>query len=529
MQPIVLVGSELEENLSLRYLAAMVEEHGFRAELVVWYDGSNTESVAKRIAELSPLVVGLSVPFQQHAVPILELSYALRSAGCGAHVCIGGHFATFEYENVLRDYAAIDSVIRHEGEIPFATLCERLRDGEDIAEIPGLATRAGERIVTGEKQPLPPLDTLPFPDRRGIPHEVMGIPTSPIVGSRGCYGDCAFCCIYAYADNADGARYRRRSPADIVAEMKQEYESRGVHLFVFHDDNFFVPSKKQNIDRYEEMKRLLEAEGMVDIGLVIKCRPNDVNIGLFELLKSMGLIRAYVGIESNSEEGIVSLNRRITSEDNERALQVLSDLEIYHSFNILIFDPEATIDGIEKNLEFLERHADVPFNFCRAEVYAGTPLKSSLQEQGRLGGDYFAWSYRMRDPRIELLFRIVTTAFHTRNFKHDGAANLNMGLRFDGAVARFFSPDCWDPVIEELLARFSRAMGENSVSLFREAIAFVRETGLHDGEAIKEFTTDLARRVARHDLDFLRQCKTMRKELEGVFQPHTPTVPAGSL
>ena len=59
---------------------------------------------------------------------------------------------------------------------------------------------------------------------------------------------------------------------------------------------------------------------MTDIALVIKCRPNDVTPELFALLKSMGLLRAYVGIETNSDEGIVSLNRRITSDDNRRAL-----------------------------------------------------------------------------------------------------------------------------------------------------------------------------------------------------------------
>ena len=38
------------------------------------------------------------------------------------------------------------------------------------------------------------------------------------------------------------------------------------------------------------------------------------------------MIRAYVGIETNSDEGIVSLNRRITSGDNRRAMEVLRDL-----------------------------------------------------------------------------------------------------------------------------------------------------------------------------------------------------------
>jgi radical SAM superfamily enzyme YgiQ (UPF0313 family) len=200
--------------------------------------------------------------------------------------------------------------------------------------------------------PPDPLDDL-VSDRRGEPHDVMGVPVAPIVGSRGCYADCSFCCIYAYAENADGARYRRRSPENIAAEMRREYSERGVRLFIFHDDNFFVPSAKLNIKRYERLKELLTEHRMNDIALVIKCRPNDVDPELFVLLKSIGLIRAYVGIETNSDEGIVSLNRRITSADNRRALAVLRELDVYYSYNVLIFDPEATLTGIERNLDFM--------------------------------------------------------------------------------------------------------------------------------------------------------------------------------
>jgi len=523
------VGSEFEENLSLRYLASTIENHGFDAELVVWSDASDLKAAAEQVRSLDPLAVGVSVPFQQHARAALRFCTALRACGCKAHICVGGHFITFEYENVLRDFPAIDSAIRHEGEIPFLELCEHLRDHEPLVGIPGLVRRDGSDIVAGEKQPLPPLDSLAFPDRRGRPHKVLGVPTSPIVGSRGCYGDCSFCCIHAYGKNADGARYRARSPANIVAEMKQEYDHRSVRLFVFHDDNFFVPSQKKNIERYREMKTRFESEGLDDIALVIKCRPNDVTGELFQLLKSMGLIRVYIGIESNSDEGIVSLNRRITSQDNERALELLRTLGIYHSFNVLIFDPEATIEGVEQNLNFLDAHTEVPFNFCRAEVYAGTPLKQMLQAQGRIEGDYFAWNYRMRDERVELLFRIVTTAFSTRNFKPDGIANLNMGLRFDNEVARRFFPGSWDTELLHRMLALSRSIGANSVSLLRDAVTVVRQADLHDHVRIKNFTIDLARRVARADLDFLRQVKSLRRELEDRKQMCVPEVLAGSL
>jgi len=342
----------------------------------------------------------------------------------------------------------------------------------------------------------------------------MGVPTAPLVGSRGCYADCSFCCIYAYAENARGPRYRQRSPESIVREMAEERAQRGTRLFVFHDDNFFMPYLPKNLERYRRMKALLEAEGLEDIALVVKCRPNDVDEELFTLLRSMGMIRAYVGIETNSNEGVVSLNRRITSADNRRALELLRRLDMYCSFNVLIFDPEATLEGVEANLDFMHEFADTPFNFCRAEVYAGTPLKEMLEGQGRLSGDYFAWGYQMREPRVELLFRIASTAFAARNFKSHGVHNLSMGIRFDEEVVRAFYPGASDPAWHADLVALSREIGEDSVARMRLALAFVRTVDPYDGAAVKAFTLELARGVGRADLAFIARIKTRRRQLE---------------
>ncbi len=381
-------------------------------------------------------------------------------------------------------------------------------------DVPGVISRHDGKLRNAGKRPLPPLDDLPFPVRDAEARHVLGIPCAPLLGSRGCYADCAFCCIYAYADSAEGARYHRRSPENIVGEMEREYSARGVRLFVFHDDNFFVPSPARNIERYTRLQDLLLARGMDDIALVIKCRPNDVHEELFALLKSMGMIRAYVGIETNSDEGVVGLNRRISPADNQRAVALLKRLDIYCSFNVLIFDPEATVEGAERNLGFMERHVDIPFNFCRAEVYAGTPLESILREQGRLRGNYLGWGYSMRSPRVELLFRIAATAFHGRNFKSDGVANLNMGLRFDNEVLRRFYPDAWDDQWHRRLVEFSRRVGNSSVTMMRDAHAFAGTVDLSRHGEIKRYAIELARRVGRSNLDLLREVKVLRLEME---------------
>jgi len=40
-------------------------------------------------------------------------------------------------------------------------------------------------------------------------------------------------------------------------------------------------------------------------------------------------------------------------------------------------------------------------NFCRTEVYVGTPLMRRLEREGRLVGDVFGWDYAIADPRAD--------------------------------------------------------------------------------------------------------------------------------
>jgi anaerobic magnesium-protoporphyrin IX monomethyl ester cyclase len=510
---VALVGAELEENLSLRYLAGTLEASGFSTSVIPFNHERHSDRAVQHVLATHPIAVGISVPFQLRARELLQLAGALRAAGYTGHISVGGHFATFEFANILRDFPAIHSVVLHEGETTFREICECVRDGIGIEQIAGVVTRVENGLSVPAKRALGALDDLPLPTRTAQPEEVLGVRCAPILGSRGCYAHCTFCCIHAYTQSAAGPRYRRRSPEHIVREMYAEYVHRGVRLFVFHDDNFLVPSLDANMKRYSHMRELMLDTGMHDIGLVIKCRPHDVHPELLQLMQSMGVIRVYVGIETNSREGIVSLNRGIDAEGNRRALGAFRDSGIYCTFNVLIFDPDATLSGIEQNLEFMDEFSDVPFNFCRAEVYAGTPLKEILEQQGRLMGDYLAWGYQMRDPRMELLFRIVSTAFAQRNFKPDGVANLNMGIRFDAEVLRHHYRERRDPNLNDKLIGLSRATGRDSVENFRRALSFVRQVDPYDHDSVKGFTLELARSVADSDLRFIAEIKAVRGDL----------------
>jgi anaerobic magnesium-protoporphyrin IX monomethyl ester cyclase len=123
------------------------------------------------------------------------------------------------------------------------------------------------------------------------------------------------------------------------------------------------------------------------------------------------------------------------------ALAILNDFDVHVSFNLLLFEPDTVLEDIALNLRFLERHIENPFNFCRAEAYAGTGLEAKLAREGGLRGDYFGLDYRLKDPRSQAFHEIANHAFFQRNFSDYGLHYFNMQVDFYLQLLRRFQPE----------------------------------------------------------------------------------------
>jgi radical SAM superfamily enzyme YgiQ (UPF0313 family) len=277
---IALVGPELEENLSLRYLAASLARAGLDSRILAFNTDDDLVAVMAAILQAPepPLAVGLSLAFQWRAPDFLALAVALREEGYAGHVTAGGHFATFAAEELLRDFPALDSVCRQEAEDTLPALCRALVGGTPWHDLPGLVSRdASGAAVFAPLPAVPELAELPWPVRTGEPARCFDHGIAPLVSSRGCYANCTFCCIAAWHEQTlPGKRYRLRDPRDVAAEMAQMQRERGIEIFVFHDDNFFIPNHGKSLERLNALADAIEAEGLGPFATVVKARPNDV-------------------------------------------------------------------------------------------------------------------------------------------------------------------------------------------------------------------------------------------------------------
>jgi len=193
---VLLAGPDYEENLSIRYLSAALLHAGYDTELATFNSMADLRAVAEAAATAP--IVGLSMCFQSRALEFLRLAQLIKSRHPGTLVVAGGHYASCAAEDLLTHHPEIDVIVIHEGEHTLVEIAEGLGAlPERFPQIPGVAYRDENSQVhfSPVRHTLDNLNTLPFPDRRGPVHMLAGVPTSYLMGSRGCYGKCAYCCI----------------------------------------------------------------------------------------------------------------------------------------------------------------------------------------------------------------------------------------------------------------------------------------------------------------------------------------------
>ena len=236
---VLLIGFQDQDNLGLRYLLSAVRQAGFPGRIESYT--AEPAPILDMVARLQPDVIGFSLIFQYMAPDFGRVIAALRAAGCRAHITIGGHYPSFDWQEVLTRIPGADTIVRFEGETTLVELIRRVDKRADWRDVAGIAYRHGDEIVANPLRPaIEDLDLLPFPERADIDYRAQDLATASILGSRGCPWDCSFCSIRPFYEAQGGKLRRLRSPNAVVEEMRQLHFYRGARIFLFQDDDFMA-------------------------------------------------------------------------------------------------------------------------------------------------------------------------------------------------------------------------------------------------------------------------------------------------
>jgi anaerobic magnesium-protoporphyrin IX monomethyl ester cyclase len=381
----------ISEHLGLGYLAARLAQDGWHSEIVDAYlDRVTLDETVQCLEGLSrPCFVGITVISARAWQATRKLIGRIRDLWPGIRIVLGGYYATFWHNWILTQCPEGTIVVRGEGEETLSDLTQHLWQGTPYHSTLGISFRSGGRIQVNEARPLiSNLNILPFPTRPTLQTVITrgGFPS--IYGSRGCYFVCSFCQVCQFYRSQPGSVYRARSIDNVLDEVEALIAATSEGYIGFVDDEF-VGAGTKGMERTWTFCRAIEQRGLV-FQYGIQCRADSVDRELFARLKETGLGHVYLGIESAVQRSLDLFEKRVTVDDNLRAVRTLEDLGIDYTMGFILCDPYTTLDELKQNVAFIQQVAAFPLGLNGLNVLRGTPLETRFDSEGllkRLDGD----------------------------------------------------------------------------------------------------------------------------------------------
>jgi radical SAM superfamily enzyme YgiQ (UPF0313 family) len=401
-----------EPPLGLSSIASFLRLNGHLVKVISPYlEGWHISETARKINKLNPDIIGFSI-IDKNAVDAIKLIKKLRKLGYKGYIVLGGYWPSLNSYDILKTFKEVDACIRGEGEFTLLELAESLNSQKSFKNILGLSYRNGTDIIENENRPLiENLDKLPFP-ARDYTAQVIKMGSAPaIYTGKGCHGSCSFCSIKAFYREIPGEKIRTRTHKNIIDEMEGLMSNFSLPHFTIVDDNFILPGKKGAEFVESFRKEILNRR--LNLSFDLMCRVDLIDQEIFNKLKSVGLKRVFIGVESGHENGLKRFNKKITVGKSIEAINTLQNLGLEFTVALILSDPWTNYEEFETNLKFMKIIRD---SFDRSKlilsvspkivVHKYTEIYEKLKEEGKLLGDWFkGYTYEINND-IKLPLKI---------------------------------------------------------------------------------------------------------------------------
>lgn len=375
--------------LGLLYVGTVLKNEGHCVRLVdIDTEGINEGKFRKIFNAFNPEAVGITsvTPTFSNAVKWGELSKKLNK---DVPVIFGGAHASIAPEEVMKK-TCVDAVVAGEGEITVKELFDALSNKRpDLKGIKGVYYKREGKIVANDKRPLvDDLDSIPFPDRSLLkkprafmPPDAMRSPIATILTSRGCPGDCTFCC----AVRIFSKRFRARTVANMMREIEHLVRHEGVKEIHILDDLFIA-----NKQRVLELSRELKKKGIsVYFQLLNGVRTDFTNRDVLKILKDMGVKAIGYGVESGNEDILKKARKYIPLHITRNAFKLSKELG-FETWAFLIFGlPGETEETIKETIKFTK---ELDPDFAKFQILipiSGTEVSTQLAKDNLILSDNY--------------------------------------------------------------------------------------------------------------------------------------------
>lgn len=384
--------------LGLASIIAQIDESRHEIEVLdlMFCDQPEGELI-RTLTRFAPQIIALSIRNldnqnrlnTEYYLPQEKRYIELCRGHARATVIIGGPAVTVSPVAVF-EYLEPDLGVVGEGETIFPELLDRIEQGFDCADLPGLKWRDTEGIQHNPYGFITDLEALKLPRRDLFDNQRYAQENgmANILVKQGC----PFNCLYCDGPHVMGKQWRMKPPQAVAAELESIQRETGVNLVFFTDAIFNHP--------LAHAKAICQA--IIDRGTsiywVATIHPGFVDRQLLQLMKQAGCITVSPSCDSCSEKMLRIMQKGFTKEELRSCLTILEDMEISYVVSLLLGAPGENRETVEESIQFLEKRTPMMLDFCPGiRLMPHTPLFDIAVQEGVLASD---------DPLMEPKFYI---------------------------------------------------------------------------------------------------------------------------
>jgi len=323
-----------------------------------------------------PDLVGITVSAADHNEG-LRIAKIAKEKECTT--VLGGYHPTAIPDELLL-HPQVDLIVRGEGEYTMKVLVQK----GSPRDVLGLSYKEDGKIVhNGDRPLIEDLDSLPFPARHLRRHEYRehmafdGERDRDVISmSRGCWGQCSFCCEPMMSKG----RQRFRSPENVMRELLEIVSfHKGRPLYIFVTDPNFMGSPR----RVDHLCDLLH-QHKLDLRFSVLVRADSVvrNPKLVKKMCKNGILNYEMGIESPKAEDLKNIQKGITLEMQEKAVKILRGNGAWAGGTFVIGLPGQTEEEIKGFPIYAKKIGLSGAGFGVATPFPGTKLHEDLEQEG---------------------------------------------------------------------------------------------------------------------------------------------------
>lgn len=448
---------------------------------------------------------------------LAEMCSKIKATNSYATIVVCHSLTNNHYEKLLFEIPSIDIAVLGEYEETLIELFYLLFNTKEIESCRGIAFKKYDKIYINDPRPLANINDLPFPDRN---FNYKGSNLFHIYGSRGCEGHCTFCdrnCLYS-SGNKHYVRWR--SIENIVSEIDflvERYQCK----FICFSDPTFIPSDGA-AERLNKLYDELSKRGYW-IQFTFNIRAEQISEEVIQSLiklKSCGLGKIFIGIESFNEFDLKLFGKRAGLESIEKCIRLLKDVDVitddYYlkvEYGFINFNPYSTNEGLRHNIQsFKDFHLNLNLYIIASKLTVNTMtliskkidsdrlFQHSLDSMSLRDILRYNFEYNFINQNAEKVYTLIKKVYKKMSVKNDNGTEFLRNL-----YIHYFGHDLLMKKYDKAYCEWLNAVNEFSYDIFMFVLNSFDDS-------------DINNQINKRIDEFLKRYCDLERRLKGIQQ-----------